>query len=510
MFCATLVEERSDVSRPDYWLNELGALIGAGRRSAAGISISDSNALTISAVWAAVNVISSAIASLPFRVMEEKDQGGLQVAQTHPAHRLLYSQPNEYMTPYTLKETLIAHCLLRGNAYARTVWDGAGRPAAIYPLLPHEVNPIRRGGRLLYEVTTETFNETFESEEIIHVKGLGYDGLKGYSVVAHARDSMGLSKAAEQYGSKHFSNGGTMTGVLETASKMTAEAAQKMGEWFDRMYSGLSAEQRTVVLGPGTKYNRVGIPPDESQFLETRNFQLSDIARWFNIPPHLIGDLSRATFSNIEAQNLSFLTLTLMPWIVRLEEEFTTKLIGPGRKFHCDIDEQSLRRGDLAAQTTYYNAGVQGGWLTYNEVRAQQGLPPIKGGDIPQRPLNMTPVTAAPTTKSQADEPEDDEPADRSRTIGIDQIRPVIIDALHRMARKEAKIRERHSGPKLIETLRFHQADIAESITPALQMLEREDRADQIAELIMRSHDQSFKLGECLESDIKIFTDGIQ
>ena len=510
MFCATLVEERSDVSRPDYWLNELGALLGAGRRSAAGISITDSNALTISAVWAAVNVISSAIASLPFRVLEETEKG-LQVATTHPAHRLLYSQPNEYMTPYTLKETLIAHCLLRGNGYARTIWDGAGRPAAIYLLLPHEVQPLRRGERLFYEVTTESFHETYEAEEIIHVKGLGYDGLQGYSVVSHARDSMGLSKAAEQYGSKHFSNGGTMTGVLETASKMTPEAAQKMGEWFDRMYSGLSAEQRTVVLGPGTKYSRVGIPPDESQFLETRNFQLSDIARWFNIPPHLIGDLSRATFSNIEAQNLSFLTLTLMPWIVRLEEEFTTKLIGPGRKFHCDIDEQSLRRGDLAAQTTYYNAGVQGGWLTYNEVRAQQGLPPIPGGDIPQRPLNMTPVTGAPTPP-KAQEPPEDQPADRAKPITVEQIKPVLREAIARMMRKESKIRNRHQGEKLASALAEHRSDVAEAIMPSLQMLNvPAARAAAISESIMRAHAAAFTEGESqIDHDVEIFTDGIQ
>ena len=457
-------------------------ILDHGHSGGSGVKINERSALTIPAVWAAVNAIANGIAALPFRVLRTIDDGH-EEAISHSAHALLSIQPNPDTTPFVFIHTLIAHVLTWGNCYARILWDGAGRPRELRILLPWETRPHRRNGVVYYMCN----GERFEADEIIHVAGLGFDGLQGISVVQNACGSLGLTKSAETFGGKFFANGATMSGVLEVNRNMTPEVAREYAKQFDQNYLGMSAPVRTAAIPLGTKYTRLGLPPNESQFLETREFQVSEVARWFNIQPHKIGDLSNASFTNIESQNLSFLTDTLMPWIVRFEQEFTRKLLGVQRTLFCDFDEQLLKRGDLAARNVGYQMGIQNGWFSPNDVRADMGKNKITNGDTYLQPLNMEPLG----TVRDPNTPPDPQAA-RSNAITFAQVEPIVRDAVSRMNRKETGIRSSNSDGKLASKLIQHRGHLIEAIRPALMLIGMHNRAEQIATEVMAAHAATF------------------
>jgi HK97 family phage portal protein len=363
----------------------LVAMLGS-QPTSSGVDVDNHEALNYSAVWAAVNLISSNVAALP-AVPYERRKNGHYEAQDHPAWSLLLVCPNMEYSPYTWRETITAHAIVWGNGYSeldKEYPDDIASEATI--LQPNQVAPMRDEdtGEVYYQ-----FTALYSGEEdrripwwkVFHLPGLGFDGIKGYDVIQHARESIGLGMAAEKFGGAFFGRGCTLGGILETPEElqMTDKARKNLRESFELLHRGPDNSHRIAILEQGMSYKQLGVPPETAQFLETRKFQVTEIARWFRVPPHKIGDLDRATFTNIEHQSIEFLQDTLRPWLIRWEQECARKLFGPvdqTRYFVCH-DTHNLLMTDVNARYDAYAKGRNGGWLTLNDILKREGKNPL-------------------------------------------------------------------------------------------------------------------------------------
>lgn len=370
--------------------------------AASGVDVDEATALNFSAVWAAVNLLSSSVASLPAGVFKRQGDGGEPV-EDHPVHALLSEEPNPDMTPYTFHETLQAHVLTWGNAYVEIERAGdGGPPVALWPLLPNQVRPeCDDAGNLVYQFTGHEPGEedkTFQPRDIIHVPGLGFDGVMGYPVIQQARESIGLGLASEKFGAGFFGNGSLPHGVISHPTELSPEAKKNLRESWERMHRGPENTHRVAILDEAMKYEKIGIPPEDAQFLETRQFQVVEIARWFNVPPHMLRDLSNATFTNIEHQGIEFLTYSLRPWLIRWRQEYRRKLFSPEERkaLYVDHDVQALLQTDMNARYDAYTKGRNGGWLTLNDILKRENKPalPPQLGDSRLVPSTMRVVDA--------------------------------------------------------------------------------------------------------------------
>lgn len=360
----------------------------------AGIRVNEANALTYSAVWACVKVISESTAALGWKVFAVRDDGSKEHQVRSPANELLQRRPNPEQTPYVWREQMLAHALLWGNAYSEIERDGAGRPVGLWPITPDRVRLVRLPDMTLwYEVRApEGFGAgpaLVPSRDMLHFRGLGYDGLTGYSVVRLAALSMSVGVAAERFGASFFGNGAHVSGVLKHPGKPSEEARKNLRESWERAYQGVGKAMRTALLWEGMDWQQIGVPPEDAQFLQTRQFQVVEIARWFRVPPHKIADLERATFSNIEEQSIAFVTDTIVPWATRLEQEADAKLLVRPRQF-TRINLNALLRGNTESRFKAYAGARQWGWLSVNDIRRLEDMDPIgEQGDIYLSPLNM-------------------------------------------------------------------------------------------------------------------------
>ena len=295
--------------------------------STAGKNVSESSAMQMTAVYACVRVLSEAVAGLPLHLYKYTDKGSKEKAIDHPLYFLLHDEPNPEMCSFVFRETMMTHLLLWGNAYAQIIRNGKGEVMAIYPLMPSRMTVDRNErGELYYQYqlsrddaqTMKGSSVILKPSDVLHILGLGFDGLVGYSPIAMAKNAIGLSMATEEYGSKFFANGATPGGVLEHPGTLKNPA--RVRESWNQAFGGSVNSNRVAVLEEGLKYTPITIAPDQAQFLETRKFQLNEIARIFRVPPHMIGDLERATFSNIEHLSLEFVKYSLDPWLVRWEQ----------------------------------------------------------------------------------------------------------------------------------------------------------------------------------------------
>ena len=288
--------------------------------SSAGKSVTPRNAIQVSAVYACVRVIAETIASLPFGVFQETTEGSVKALE-HPLYRIIHDEPNSEMTSFIWREAMLTHLLLWGNSYSQIIRSGRGKIIGLYPLLPDhmEVDRDEKSGQLTYTYST-TKGETvrLRPEDVLHIPGLGFDGIMGYSPIAVEKNAIGLGIAAEEYGSKFFSNGATPSGILTHPN--TVKNPKALREAWMEAYGGSSNSNRVAILEEGMTFTRISMPNNEAQFLETRKFQVSEICRIYRVPPHMIGDLDRATFSNIENQSISFAVHTIRPWLVRIEQ----------------------------------------------------------------------------------------------------------------------------------------------------------------------------------------------
>lgn len=351
--------------------------------SSAGKNVNERSAMQMTAVYACVRILSEAIAGLPLHMYRYKDEGGKEKAIDHTLYHLLHDEPNPEMTSFVFRETLMTHLLLWGNAYAQIIRNGKGEVIALYPLMPNRMEVNRDSNGMLYYVyqkssddapTLEGSSVILSPSEVLHVPGLGFDGLVGYSPIAMAKNAIGLSMAAEEYGAKFYANGAAPSGVLEHPGVLKDPA--KVRDSWNAAFGGSSNSHKVAVLEEGLKYTPISISPNEAQFLETRKFQIDEIARIFRVPPHMVGDLEKSSFSNIEQQSLEFVKYTLDPWVVRWEQSLSRALLSETEKksYFFKFNLEGLLRGDYQSRMQGYSIGIQNGFMCPNDVRELENL----------------------------------------------------------------------------------------------------------------------------------------
>lgn len=364
-------------------------------RTTSGKPVNERTAMQTTAVYACVRILAEAIASLPLHVYEYQDDGGKKLVHDHPLYYLLHDEPNPEMTSFVFRETLMSHLLIWGNAYAQIIRDGAGRVLGLYPLLPDKMEVQRNDKGNIYYVYSRNSDENpmfkeygnikLKAEDVLHIPGLGFDGLIGYSPIAMAKNAVGMTLACEEYGASFFANGANPGGVLEHPGVL--KDPSKVRESWNSVYRGVSNAHKIAVLEEGMKYQQIGIPPEEAQFLETRKFQINEIARLYRIPPHMVGDLDKSSFSNIEQQSLEFVKYTLDPWVIRWEQSLQRSLLLPGEKgkYFIKLNVDGLLRGDYQSRMNGYAVGRQNGWFSANDIREMENMNPIpdeEGGNL--------------------------------------------------------------------------------------------------------------------------------
>ena len=375
--------------------------------SNSGKPVNERTAMQMTAVYSCVRILAESIAGLPLHLYKYNDRGGKEKAIDHTLYRLLHDEPNPEMSSFVFRETLMTHLLLWGNAYAQIIRNGKGDVMALYPLMPNRMKVDRDDkGNLYYEYShrTDEANTMKESTvklkptDVFHIPGLGFDGLVGYSPIAMAKNAIGMAIACEEYGAKFFANGAAPSGVLEHPG--TIKDPEKVRESWQGKFGGSENANKIAVLEEGMKYVPIGIAPEQAQFLETRKFQLNEIARIFRIPPHMIGDLDKSSFSNIEQQSLEFVKYTLEPWIARWEQTIQRSLFNEKEKrdYFAKFNLEGLLRGDYESRMKGYSVGIQNGFMSPNDIRELENLdliPDEDGGNLYLVNGNMLPLTMA-------------------------------------------------------------------------------------------------------------------
>ena len=383
--------------------------------TAAGKSVNERSAMQLTAVYACVRILAEGIAGLPLHLYKCGKNGSREKVVDHPLYFLLHDEPNPEMTSFVFRETLMTHLLLYGNCYCQIIRDGRGQVTALYPLMPNQMSVDRdEKGQLYYTYlcsgeeadTMKKGTVYLLPEDVLHIPALGFDGLVGYSPIAMAKNSIGVGLACEEYGAKFFANGAAPSGVLEHPG--TIKDITRLRESWNAIYGGSKNAGKVAILEEGMHYSPISISPNEAQFLETRKFQVDEIARIFHVPPHMIGDLDRSTFSNIEQQSLEFVKYTLNPWVCRWEQVLTRSLLSPKekREYSIKFNVDGLLRGDYQSRMNGYAVGRQNGWMSANDIRELENMDKIseeQGGDLYLVNGNMIKMTDAATNPREKD-----------------------------------------------------------------------------------------------------------
>ena len=359
-----------------------------------GKAVTERSAMQMTAVYSCVRILAETLAALPLQLYRYTP-GGKERVYDHPLYHLLHDEPNPEMTSFIFRETLMSHLLIWGNAYAQIIRDRLGRVQGLYPLRLDKMTVCRDERGKIFYLYTKTGDENpnikpygqvaLQKEKVLHIPGLGFDGLVGYSPIAMARNAVGMTMACEEYGAYFFANGASPSGVLEHPGVLKDPA--KVRDSWNAVYRGSANAHKVAVLEEGMKYQQIGIPPEEAQFLETRKFQLNEIARLYRIPPHMIGDLEKSSFNNIEQQSMEFVKYTLDPWVIRWEQAMQKALFLPEEKkqYFLKFNVNGLMRGDYESRMTGYSIGRQNGWLSANDIRELEDMnsvPDEEGGNL--------------------------------------------------------------------------------------------------------------------------------
>ena len=397
--------------------------------STSGKAVTERSAMQMTAVYSCVRILAEAIAGLPLHLYTYKEDGGKEKAIGHPLYLLLHDEPNPEMSSFVFRETLMTHLLLWGNAYAQIIRNGKGEVVALYPLMPNRMTVDRdSSGQLFYSYqmnnsdapTMKAGTVILKPSDVLHIPGLGFDGLVGYSPIAMAKNAIGLAIATEEYGAKFFANGATPGGLLEYPG--TVKDPDRVRESWNKGFSGSQNAGKVAILEEGMKYTPISIAPEQAQFLETRKFQINEIARIFRVPPHMVGDLEKSSFSNIEQQSLEFVKYTLDPWVVRWEQSLSRALFTPEEKkqYFFKFNVEGLLRGDYQSRMNGYATARQNGWMSANDIRELENLdriPAEEGGDLYLINGNMLPLVHAGAFADIDSGKEESEPDEQSEEV---------------------------------------------------------------------------------------------
>ena len=374
-----------------------------------GIQVDNQSALTLSAVYSCIYVLSSSIGQLPLYVMRKKGDN-IEAAKDHPAYWLLHDEPNEWQTSYKWRETKQSHVLGWGNGYTQTVRSPSGELRELVTRRPWETQLVKNGNRWLYAVTEEDEgSRAVALEDMIHVRALGSDGRTGKSLIRQHAETIGLGLAAQRYGKDFFTGGGRPTGLISVKDSLQKDSWERLKTAWNNAVSKLKAsENKTLMLPADLDYKSITIPPEDAQFLETRKLNRSEVAGIFNVPAHMINDLDKATFSNISEQAIQFVRHTMMPWVVNWEQEINRRVFTRAERaagYYCKFNLAGLLRGTAKERAEFYRAAINDGWMDRNEVRVLEDMNPRDGLDQMLVSVNAQPLSAL----NQSDTPNDDE-----------------------------------------------------------------------------------------------------
>jgi HK97 family phage portal protein len=400
---SSIKENRSTLKNPRKWLVDF---FRGGTETYAGKRVDEEKAMEVSAVFACVDRLSSAMAALPLQVYKDTEKGR-EKARNHFAYSLLHEQPNDELTSFTFRQLQMAHLLLWGNSYAEIERDNANRAKKLHPLPPWKVEPKKDDSRgLYYELMVDGKKRTLYQDQVLHIRSLGLDGLKGLSRIAMARQAVGLSMATEEYGARFFGNGAHPGGIVEYPETLSDEAYDRYKKDMRQKYEGLSKAHRLMLLEEGMKYHQTGIPPEDSQFLETRKFQLTEIARIYNVPLHLLQQHEKSTSwgTGIEEMNIGFVVFSLTPYLVNWEQELDKKVVTT-KGHYAEHNVEGLLRGDSESRAEFYNTMFNIGAYSINDIREKENENEIgPAGNVHYVPLNMIPAEEATNIEAGDDE----------------------------------------------------------------------------------------------------------
>jgi len=386
--------------------DKLLALLNLNGTTDAGVSITRESSIALPAVWRAVNVLSGSIASLPLHVYENMEKGR-KLNRQHPAFKLL-RKPNKLMTDFIWRETMQAVLLLWGNSYSYIRRNSKGDPIELILIHPDDVTVFKNSETKFYNIKLGSDYIIAPSKDMIHLVGLSFDGLEGKSVITVMRESLGLTTAAQKFGAKFFGNGANLSGVLEAPGILSDEVINRLRSSWNSKYKGINNASETAILEGGMKYTRIGVPPEDAQFLQTRQFQVVEIARMFGVQPHLLMDLEKSTNNNIEHQSIEFVTYTLQPWLARWESEMNTKLFSASDTHYAEFNLNGLLRGDAKSRAEYYRTMFSIAAISPEEIRELENLAPYPGSEEHFVQAGYMPISMSKEfyqNKSKKDEP---------------------------------------------------------------------------------------------------------
>ena len=369
---------------------EIARLFGSSPVSS-GVAVNEVTALAIPAVHCAVTTIAADVAAMPLVLLRRLPSGGKERHITSNVYRLLHDAPNPETTSFSFRQALMENVLVTGNAYAEVARNATGAPTALWFLDPHRVTPVVAGGALRYRVAQPDGQTlTFEPRDILHLKGPSADGVVGASIVHTLKESLGLTIAADRFAATYFGNATVMGGSITVPTALPEPGRKNLRESLESRHQGVDRAHRLLLLENGATYTPFTANMQQSQLTELRTHQVREVARIFRMPPSMLGDLADATFSNVEQMTLSYYTSCLRPWLEMIEQEMTAKLLAPHERFQLVIEHvtEGLLRGDAASRAAFYASALAHGWMTVNEVRERENLPPVAGGDQPRVPSN--------------------------------------------------------------------------------------------------------------------------
>jgi HK97 family phage portal protein len=440
-------------------------MMGDHATSMAGVGVSEHSSLRNMAVFACVGIISQSLASIPLVVYERKENGGRRRAIEHPLYPVMHDLGNAEMTAFELRETRIAHCALWGNAYAEIEYDEAMNVAGLWPLAPDRVGieRDRHTGQLMYTYMLNSGQGyVLPSWRVQHLRYMMIDGVVGISPIRQAMNAIGLAQATEVFGSSYFRNGSRPSIILKVPQKLSKEAYERLRTSFAAKWSGLDNSHRVNILEEGVTPELVGIPPEEAQFLSTRQFQVAEIARLYRVPLDMLADGGSSTYASAEQHAINLRVYTLLGWARRDEQALMRDLLTPEerKRFYVEYLLDGLERADINTRSTALNTMRQGGAITANEWRGFENLEPVDGGDVLLQPLNMEAIGGDGDQEADGD-------LDAQRALAL-----VFSDAAKRVTRRIAQDVSKGGGSAIrkagVDGFEAWWSDFAPTIAPVV------------------------------------------